>query len=453
MAACSRTVTVVAYRWEVSTVTGRCLVDKAWAAKIASSFGPICQTSSGSSAASCGSSATARGNRRPSLASRSANHAATSLKARYCMSRANNRSRASSSSMSSASSTSPAGSKRAALKSNRVAATTRNSLAWLRSQVPSAFSAARMYEMNSSVTEARATSVMSSLCLPISESSRSNGPEKFSRWTSKVERDSACSASACSGGAATGDELARQLAVRRRGRGARGVGKDRFGRDRRVRELHRPRDHRVQQPRPEGLLDARHYLSRVQRARVVLGREDAVQNEPRVEPVPHLLDRLDQPRDAAQCEELALERDHHTVRGGQRVDGEQPERRLAVDQDDVVAVGDRAQDARQDRLPRHLADQLHLRRRQVDVNRKSVETRHRGVSQHLFDLDAALHQEVVDRLVELVRIDPDAHRRGALGVEVHDQDPAPVLRQSGCEVDRRRGLADATLLVAHGDDP
>ena len=44
--------------------------------------------------------------------------------------------------------------------------------------------ARRMCAMNSSVTDASAISVMSSLCLAISPSSRSNGPSKLSRCTS-----------------------------------------------------------------------------------------------------------------------------------------------------------------------------------------------------------------------------------------------------------------------------
>ena len=60
-------------------------------------------------------------------------YAAASLYARYCSSRANSRSRASSSARSSSSSTSAAGSSRAVFRSSRVAATTRNSVAWPRS--------------------------------------------------------------------------------------------------------------------------------------------------------------------------------------------------------------------------------------------------------------------------------------------------------------------------------
>ena len=57
---------------------------------------------------------------------------------------------------------------------------TRNSLASSRSHWSPM---ARMYAMNSSVTWCRATSVTSSLCLPMSCSSRSNGPVKLASRT------------------------------------------------------------------------------------------------------------------------------------------------------------------------------------------------------------------------------------------------------------------------------
>src|SRR5690606_32728186 len=128
----------------------------------------------------CGSSPTARGYRRPCSASTSAIQPDTILNARYCSSRANSRSRASNSARSSGSSTSPDGSSRAALRSSRVAATTTNELVCSRSQ---ASPAALMCAMNSSVTLDNATSVMSSLCLEMSCSSRSNGPSKLSSRT------------------------------------------------------------------------------------------------------------------------------------------------------------------------------------------------------------------------------------------------------------------------------
>ena len=63
-----------------------------------------------------------------------------------------------------------------------------------------------------------------------------------------------------------------------------------------------------------------------------------------------------------------------------------------------------------------------------------------------------LHEQVVDGAVELVRVDAEPDRQRALRVEVDQQHPAAVLGQRGAQVDRGRGLADAALLVAHGDD-
>ena len=194
--------------------------------------------------------------------------------------------------------------------------------------------------MNSSVTALSETSVMSSSCFEIRVSSRSNGPSK----TPSETRNPAALA-------VVQRRLARGVVRRRRhGRPAPRQPHGRPGRpacsgansvigiagDRGIRELHRAADHRLEHLVAEGLDDALEHLARVQRARVVHRREHAVELDRRVQPVAHLVDRLDQQRDAAQGEELALERDEHAVARGQRVDGEQAERGLAVDEDDVV---------------------------------------------------------------------------------------------------------------------
>ena len=68
------------------------------------------------------------------------------------------------------------------------------------------------------------------------------------------------------------------------------------------------------------------------------------------------------------------------------------------------------------------------------------------------DVGVPLHEQVVDRAVQLVRADAQTDGRGALRVEVDDQHLAAVLGQRGAQVDRGRRLADATLLVAQRDD-
>ena len=74
-------------------------------------------------------------------------------------------------------------------------------------------------------------------------------------------------------------------------------------------------------------------------ARVEHGQHDAVDRQVRIERRPHLLDGLQQLRQAFEREELALQRHQDRVRRRHRVDGEQVERRRAVDQHvGVVAV-------------------------------------------------------------------------------------------------------------------
>ena len=130
MAACSRTLTAGACRWASPTV-GACLGTIARAAITASCSGVTVISSSGSSAARCGSRDAVRGCIRPAVAIRSAKVCAMSLNARYCSRRAKSMSRASMRARSSSSSGPDCGSSRAALRSSRVAATSRNSVAWL----------------------------------------------------------------------------------------------------------------------------------------------------------------------------------------------------------------------------------------------------------------------------------------------------------------------------------
>ena len=84
---------------------------------------------------------------------------------------------------------------------------------------------------------------------------------------------------------------------------------------------------------------------------------------------------------------------------------------------------------------------------------QQVHAGHDGRHDDVVEVDVLLHQQVVDGQVHLVRVEAEADRQRALRVEVDEQDLAAVLHQRGTQVDGRRGLADAALLVAHRDDP
>ncbi len=130
-----------------------------------------------------------------------------------------------------------------------------------------------------------------------------------------------------------------------------------------------------------------------------------------------------------------------------------PERGLAVDQDDVVVVLDLLQRPVQHLFPGHLVDQLHFGGGEVDVGRQQVNVFDAGLVDGVADVHLAVHQDVVDREVQFVRVDAEAGGERTLGIEVDQQDAAAVFGKRRGQVDGGRGLPDAALLVDHGDNP
>ena len=154
---------------------------------------------------------------------------------------------------------------------------------------------------------------------------------------------------------------------------------------------------------------------------------------------------LDQPPHG---EIFALDGDDHLVRGGQRVDRQQAQARRRVDADEVVVVDD----GRQRLLQRALAADLHAHR---DLGAGQVDRGHGDVDlallDHVADRDV-VDEHVVHAALDLVGVDPLAHRQVALRVEVDGQDVVAGLGEGDGQVQRGRRLRDAALLVRERDD-
>ena len=172
----------------------------------------------------------------------------------------------------------------------------------------------------------------------------------------------------------------------------------------------------------------------------------------RIEPVVHLVDGVGEQRETTKAEILALHRDHHGIRAGQRVHGQQPQRGLAVDEDEVVPVEHRMQRAAECLLASHLGDELDLCGREIDVAGQQVEAVDAGTHEDVVGGGLRRDQQVVDRLVEFVVRDAQTGRQRTLRIEIDEQHASPVLGECGAQIDRRRRLADAALLIADGDD-
>ena len=179
--------------------------------------------------------------------------------------------------------------------------------------------------------------------------------------------------------------------------------------------------------------------------------------ELRVEPCPNPFHRRKNLAQTLEREELALQRHEHRVARRHGVDGEEVERRRAVDED--IAVGGLARLHRQRRhrlaqpeIPVRRAGDLQLDAKQIERRRHDVETRHRRLDRGLRERSFA-DQHVIGRNRVRVALDAEAGRGVALRIDVDDQHRLVDRRERRAEVDRRRGLPHPALLVGDRKDP
>ena len=152
---------------------------------------------------------------------------------------------------------------------------------------------------------------------------------------------------------------------------------------------------------------------------------------------------------------LALDRDQDLLRRDQRVQGEQAQRRGAVQEDvvDVVVAEIAPERLGQPGFPGDGGDQLDLGRGQVDRGRQHPEVVRLGRELHVVGDGRPLDQHLVSARRTRFMIDPEGGRGVALRVEVHDQHPLVTQRQCRRDVHRGRGLADPALLIGDHQDP
>ena len=161
-------------------------------------------------------------------------------------------------------------------------------------------------------------------------------------------------------------------------------------------------------------------------------------------------------RNAFQREELALHRHQHGIRRRHRVERQQVERRRAVDQDVVEALVGRAcarwrATSADDRVAqpegaRSGIGQRRIEADQVGVGRHDVQARNRR-RQRAFEQAGAAGQHVVGGLRPAFDGDAETRRGVALRIEIDDQHALADGGQRRAEIDGRRRLADAALLI------
>ena len=205
----------------------------------------------------------------------------------------------------------------------------------------------------------------------------------------------------------------------------------------RLRVGDRGADHRLEHLVAVVLLQLGVGLARVDGAHVGDVHHHAEPLEVGVVELLRLLDHVERPLDALQGEVLGLGRDQRPVGGHQPVDGEQAERRRAVDEHDVVLLARVLQRLAQHQLAPHLA-----RQRALDLGQDRARG-HDPVVHGRLRLGVA-RQHVGDRRAG-VRRDVEVVGQVALRVQVDGEDVEPDAPEHVGDRPHRGGLARAAL--------
>ena len=185
---------------------------------------------------------------------------------------------------------------------------------------------------------------------------------------------------------------------------------------------------------------------------------DAEPLEVGVEVLARQLDHLERLLDALHREVLRLGAQQRVVGGDERVDGQQAERRRAVDQHDVVAVLDLAQRAPQRQLAAHLAAHRQLRLGEPEVRGDDPVVDRvggsRAAAQHVADGRARLRVDVEVVGQVALRVEVDRERREAdapedVGERAHHRRLAGAALL-GEDCDRDRHCAPRTIAPRRG---
>jgi hypothetical protein len=139
-------------------------------------------------------------------------------------------------------------------------------------------------------------------------------------------------------------------------------------------------------------------------------------------------------------------------RRNQRVDGQQPKRRRAIDDDMRVLTRDLVQLVLEPEVRIQFPDQPRLELRQGNARGRyeQILERRRRLDD-VCQLARRIGDRVVHALVDRAMVE-EGNAAVGLRVEIDEECLAATHRQGRGKVDRRRGLAHSTLLVGDGND-
>lgn len=208
---------------------------------------------------------------------------------------------------------------------------------------------------------------------------------------------------------------------------------------------------RLEELRPKERRQIGTNLSRECRPLVEHGDHHTLDLQARILLPPNLPNRPHELRNALEREVFALNGNKHAVRGNQRVDRQQVQRRWAVDQNVVKILGNRLKGARHPLVAIFRGGQLECHPDEVAACRRQQEPPHLGGNDDVGQRLPVDHR-VVRRPLDALFADPEPRRRVRLRVQVDHECPHLCSGQRSRQIDRRRRFPNPALLVGNCDD-
>src|SRR6476659_8836216 len=164
------------------------------------------------------------------------------------------------------------------------------------------------------------------------------------------------------------------------------------------------------------------HVARQVRPGVVEGRQKAEDLQVTVQLEADRVDDLDQVVEALHRVVLRLDRNDHTGRCDESVDGQKSEVRGAIDEHVVVTFDLALERLAQDLLAPECSEQLALGRRQVDVRRCDIDSRGLGRQDHLAERRSSVSEDVRHRALDSVEVDAESRSQVRLRIHVNAED-------------------------------
>lgn len=173
--------------------------------------------------------------------------------------------------------------------------------------------------------------------------------------------------------------------------------------------------------------------------------------EVRIGAAPHLGQNLLELLERPQRQIFALQGDEHDMGGHQRIGGEHAKCGRAIQEDAVVGRRDGREGLSEGAIPADLAQEFGFSASQVEVR---GDERHLGYARRQGDpgKTGLLQEDLIDRLLQPIWVQPVADGEPGLGVEIDEQDPLPLLGKGRAERPSCRGFAHAAFLVRNRVD-